>query len=80
MAKTNAERQKAYRDKKQDDKALHVWISQEASHALKRLSSHYDEPQKNIIQEMILLADKSVIDSLEKGSYQWQTYFSVDNK
>lgn len=80
MAKTNAERQKAYRENKQGDKALHVWISEEASLALKRLSSHYDEPQKNIIQEIILLADKAIIDSLEKDSYQWQKYFSVDDK
>ena len=80
MAKTNAERQKTYRDNKQGDKALNLWISQEASLALKRLSVHCKETQKNIIQEMILLADKAIIDSLEKDSYQWQAYFSVNDK
>lgn len=80
MAKTNSERQKAYRENKQGDKALNVWISHEASLALKRLSAHYDVPQKEIIQEMILLADRQISDSLEKDSYQWQDYFSANDK
>lgn len=54
-----------------------MWISNEASLALKRLAAHYGESQKTIIQEMILLADKRITNSLEKDSYQMKDYFDI---
>lgn len=82
MAKTSAERQKAYRARRSTagengERKLNTWISTGAALALKRLARRYDVTQRDMLERLILEADKKVLDGLDAERPEWGLYFSV---
>ncbi len=83
MALTNAERQKAYRQRRKfegpdnnGERQLNTWISTGASLALKRLAKIYGITEKAMIQKLILEADRATVNSLELDSLEYNRYYN----
>ena len=80
MAKSNAERQKAYRQNRQtanngdSDYRLNTWITSQASFALSRLAKHQNTTQRAILEALILAADEAITKDMDIASEQWKTY------
>ena len=74
MALTNSERQARYRAKRRagrnDEFQLNTWISIEAFIALSRLARHRGETKRAALEQLILQADKEVLDSLDDQEYE----------
>jgi hypothetical protein len=82
MAKTPAERQKAYRASRatageNGERKINTWISTGAALALKRLARRYVVTQRDMLERLILEEDKKVLDGLEAEGPEWDLYFSV---
>jgi hypothetical protein len=80
MAKTAAERQAAYRARRDDgegERRLNAWISVGAMLALKRLARRDGITEKEMIQRLILAADDAVLKTLELDTAGWDGYFGV---
>lgn len=82
MAKTPAERQKAYRASRatageNGERKINTWISTGAALALKRLARRYAVTQRDMLERLILEADKRVLDGLDSEGAEWDRYFSV---
>lgn len=82
MAKTNAERQKAYRARRFEAGAnqdgeylLNAWIASKAHHGLARLAKHYGVTKKAILEKLLTDADDALIATLELDSPEWEAYF-----
>lgn len=62
MAKSNAERQAAYKARRAtgeiNDRQLNTWLSSEAFFALQRLATHGELTRKGQLEKLILDADK----------------------
>lgn len=64
MAKTNAELQKAYRQRSELQR-LDIRIEGGAKRALARLAAHQGLTQSNTLSELILKAERDVLDTLD---------------
>ena len=77
MPKSNAERQRAYRANRpfageNGERRLSAWLTTAASLALARLANHYGVTRRQILERLLLEADKSVSDNMsdeEAGRY-----------
>lgn len=85
MALTNAERQKAYRQRRKfegpdnnGERQLNTWISTKASVALKRLAKSYVVTERALIEKLILEADQTIADGLEFESPEYNRYYGND--
>lgn len=83
-AKTNAERQAAYRKSRitagnngDGEKRLHTYVSTETTFALSRLAKHYGVTRREILEKMILEADLEIQKTLELDSKEWDQYINV---
>jgi hypothetical protein len=77
---TTAERQRAYRSRRNDgdgDKRIDTWVSDEAYRALKRLAHHEGTSRKEIIQRLILNVDAGILKRLDIESPEWDAYMNV---
>lgn len=80
MAMTTAERQAAYRARRDDgegERRLNAWVSVGAMLALKRLARRDAVTEKGMIQRLILAADDAVLKTLELDTAGWDEYFGV---
>lgn len=59
MARTSAERQAAYRDRRDEvyDRRLVSWVTSETYHALKRLARKAGTSKRAVLESLILAAD-----------------------
>jgi hypothetical protein len=79
MAMTAAERQAAYRQRRNEDdgdRRLNTWVTSGASLALDRLARHYQMTRRAILERLILAADNEVLRGLELDSPNWASYFT----
>ena len=80
MAKTSAERQAAYRARRNDGEGehrVHTWICTPAHFALARLAGCYGVTKREMIERLVLAADEDVVKTLELDTPAWDAYFGV---
>ena len=82
MAKTAAERQAAYRERRAEagqngERRLNTWVSTGSSLALDRLAKRYGVTKRQMIERLVLEADQEIVGSLDPDSREWEEYFSV---
>jgi hypothetical protein len=68
MAKTNAELQKAFKQRSELDR-LDIRIEGGAKRALARLAAHHGITQSTALSELILKAERDVLSTLDKSSH-----------
>lgn len=79
-AKTNAQRQADYRNRKRLDfssaaeSRLNTMISERSLHSLKRLAFHYGVTQKTLLERLLHDADEAVMRSLQ-GQIALRTHY-----
>jgi hypothetical protein len=83
-AKTNAERQAAYRKSRatagengDGERRLNTFISTKASFALDRLARSYGVTKRDLLEKMLIEADNKIVTSLELDSQEWDKYYGV---
>jgi hypothetical protein len=79
MPKSSAQRQAAYRSRRDDgdgDYRLNTWISSSAHFALQRLARRYGVTQRGMIERLVLAADQELLNALEHDTSEWEHYFS----
>ena len=80
MAKTSAQRQAAYRSRRNQGEGirrLNTWISMPAYCALQRLAKHEGISQRQLIEHLLLNADDEIVERLEPDTPQGEQYFGV---
>jgi hypothetical protein len=83
MAKTLAQRQKAYRDKRQfagkdgnGERRLNAWVSTRASLALERLAKRYGVTKRDMIERLVVTEEDRLLSGMNSDSPEWRQYFS----
>ena len=77
MAKTVAERQKAYRLRRNDgegDRCLNTWVRCSAYFALKRLAHRYRVTLREMLERVIISADDALLKTMEFDSPEFDMY------
>ena len=80
MAMTAAERQSAYRSRRNDgdgDRRINTWVSTNTHFALIRLSKHYSVTKKELLERLMFEADDAILKSLEMDTPEWDAYLNV---
>ena len=82
MAKTSAERQAAYRKNRCmagtcGERRINTWVKTEAFSALQRLAKRNDMTQRQTIEQLALIADQKILDTIKYDSPEWKEYFNV---
>lgn len=80
MAKTSAERQAAYRARRNDgdgDRRINGWISTRADLALERLANRYGVTKREMIERLVISADEEIVQGLQLDTPEWDGYFCV---
>ncbi|WP_118186219.1 hypothetical protein [Paraburkholderia phosphatilytica] len=82
MAQTTAQRQAAYRAKRETagkdgngDRRLDMWMSTEAHLALTRLARRYSVTKRQMLERVIVRADDVIVRRLDPDSERWDQYF-----
>jgi len=80
MAKTNAERQRAYRRRHLVDvdgsrARLNLIVEADAALALRRLAAHLGQTQAAVLRELLLAANKRTVARME--ATDWKAYHDV---
>lgn len=77
MSKSNAERQRQYRARRPDDneRRLNTWITVTANLALERLAHYRGCSKREVLEQLVVAADESVIQTLELDTPEWDAYF-----
>lgn len=83
-AKTNAERQAAYRKSRatagengDGERRLNTFISTKASFALDRLARSYGVTKRDLLEKMLIEADNKIVSDLDLDSPEWDKYYGV---
>lgn len=73
MAKSNAERQAAYKTRRangeSNDRQLNTWLSSEAFFALRRLAKHEGSTKRRLLEKLILAADQIVSSDMDDAGF-----------
>lgn len=71
MGMTSAERQRAYRQRRQDDaERLNMVVSVSAKRQLERLARHHGVAQRVMLERLLADAERAVVDELkDPGDY-----------
>jgi hypothetical protein len=81
MAKSAAERQSAYRARRNDgdgERRLNGWISVAADCALDRLAKRYGVTRQGMIETLICEADEAILKTIKDiESAEWNDYLNV---
>ena len=81
MAKTNAERQKAYRQRNRkslDHRRLNTWLDKEAHFALARLARRYGVTKKEVLEKLILRDDRKFLKQIGTDEEKFNEYFDTE--
>jgi hypothetical protein len=83
MAKTAAQRQAAYRARRNHaghdgggERRLSVWVSTSTWLAIARLARRYAVTQRALIERLVIKEDERVLAAIELDSPQWHAYFN----
>lgn len=83
MAKTVAERQAAYRARRDTagvdgngQRRVSMWLSTGAALAMARLASRYGVTQRELVEKMLLAEDERVLGTLSIDNPEWEMYFA----
>lgn len=80
MAKTAAERQAAYRLRRNDvdrDKRLNTWVTSRTHYALNRLANRYGVTQREMLERLVCEADDAILKTIDLASPEWGDYMCV---
>lgn len=82
MAKTNAQRQAAYRANRSTagengERRLNTYISTAAALGLDRLANRYGVTKREMLERLITQEDAQIQGALEVDSQAWDSYFGV---
>ena len=80
MSKTSAERQSAYRLRRNDEgdhRRINTWIRRGAHRALVRLSKHYNISQAEVVEKLLFNADEEVKKELIDDCSKIDAYMMV---
>lgn len=80
MAKTAAERQAAYRSRRDNgegERRLDTRVTVAAHFALDRLANRYTVTRREMIERLILEADNAILKTLDCDSVEWGDYMNV---
>lgn len=82
MAKTAAERQADYRERRvtageNGERRLNTWVSTGAALALDRLARRHGLSKRAMLERLVLDADEGIVSALDPDSAEWATYFEV---
>lgn len=80
LAKTVQERQKDYRNSRphagnNGERRLNTWVTSAAAYALSRLACRYGVTNREMLERLIIEADKKVCDASDPDSTEWDEYF-----
>ena len=83
MAKTVAERQAAYRSRRDiagvdgnGQRRVSMWLSTGAALAMARLAYRYGVTQRQLVENMLLAEDERVLATLSIDTPEWEMYFA----
>lgn len=83
MAKSNAERQAAYRANRRfcgpegnGERQINTFVSTRAAFALERLARHYCVTKKELLERLLISENDRVISGMEPDSAEWDSYFT----
>jgi hypothetical protein len=83
MAKTAAQRQKEYRQKRpfagedgNGERRLNTWISTRASLALERLAKSYGVTKREMLERLVITEEENFLKGINSDMPEWQQYFS----
>jgi hypothetical protein len=84
MGKTGAQRQAAYRAKRpfagegeNGERRLSTWVNTSASLALARLARHNGLSKRQMLEQLIRVADDATLAAMASDSPAWDAYFGV---
>ena len=80
MAKTSAERQRNYRERRRQgdgDRRLNTWISAQAYSALERLSECRGITKREMIELLVITVDTDVSAISKLDPTEWDAYFET---
>lgn len=84
MAKTNAERQAAYRKHRafagpdsNGERRLNTFISTSTALALARLAKRYGVTKREMLERLISSTDSKICNTLDPDAPEWANYFDV---
>lgn len=80
MPKTSAQRQAAYRQRRDHgdgERRLNTWISASAHLALQRIARHHGITRRALLERLVLTADDDIVAALELDTPAWDHYFGV---
>ena len=80
MPKTSAQRQAAYRQRRDHgdgERRLNTWISASAHLALQRIARHHGITRRALLERLVLTADNDIVAALELDTPAWDHYFGV---
>lgn len=78
MSNTGAQRQRAYRAKqrwRENRKQINAWVDSGAFFALERLARRNSVTQREMLEKLILDADKRVLKRIDVDTPAWDEYF-----
>lgn len=80
--KTAAERQAAYRlgratAGENGERRISAWVSTGAFLALARLAKRYGVTKREMLERLVLDADRQIVEALDPDSAEWKEYFVV---
>ncbi len=80
MAKTSAERQAAYRSRRNDgegERRIDTRVSVSAHLALDRLAQRYRVTRRQMLERLITEADDAILKTLHIDTPEWDIYLTV---
>ncbi len=84
MAKTAAQRQAQYRARRVNagpngdgERHLNTWVATGAFLALRRLARRYGATKREMIERLVLDADRDIVSSMDIDTPEWDAYFNV---
>ena len=82
MAKTAAERQKAYRAQRQfagedgnGERRIAAYVSTRAALALNRLANSYGVTKRELIERLVIAEEDQRLKGISSDSAEWKKYF-----
>ena len=84
MPQSNAQRQAQYRSQRpfagpqgNGERRINCWVSTAAHAALRRLAAHHSLSQREMIERLLIQADRQISQALELDSADWLAYFEA---
>lgn len=82
MALSNSEKQRNYRLNRfkrgeYGDYRINTFVKFEASSSLERLARHYKITKRQVLESLLIAADKAILNSLEPDSAEYKEYWNI---